>query len=416
MSKGKTAAELAQTYAKSFANHEHAASFAMLAQEFPGAIGALKRFGVLGPRILACDEPVHELLHECILAILEGKLPTPPQRGDCLRLAGRLAYATIRKHGQRERILTSRALAATTEHSATDEDLEGDIVSENESKLDPALSKLLAENKFRKENGSLHRGKATKALGLTEKALSRRLQALARRAGRDESHKRYWLKRLGECLLQWLEELTEARCQDLLPTQRKGKRAWDRLPLVLDSLSRIPLEAKHREPVRIVRRLVRENKYREARASSPLRSDIRRAAYGLCPDPFPIILADVEWHLASGDSLLALTTLEAMPRTLVQQRRFASGRPRFVLYGLVHARCLEHNGRVREALDVLEALPARHKKVPLFAHNRLVLARSLADEAASKSATFDLHKSRLDAPGLSPILRQRIRELLHQAS
>ncbi|MFQ5503996.1 MAG: hypothetical protein ACE5F1_04260 [Planctomycetota bacterium] len=368
-----------------------ASGVSLLETEFIPGLMTLTRYGIATRGELLNGDVGIDLLHDTCESILSGELGPSSARGDLLRLLGRLAYARLRRNSRRRNALPFDDVGPIVS-GAREPEAAADL-----SKFASLLG-LLQESGFRKAGGSLHLGRIGKVLRVPPKRLRRQVRELGRALGRNPEHEAFWLARLGECLTQLLRERIEEELPDLLPSGCRPRAARQRLLPILGQLAHCSAPDAKRDGLRLARRMARSKCFK--------REELMRAALLLAPDPFPVKLAQVEWLRAQGraqDALEILSELGSGPET-------GSGRPRRAqLLALASARCLEALARLREASDVLEPLASVHRRDPLLAFNRMVLAEAAGMEERAAAARDDLRALPFHELRVSPVLRHKIR-------
>jgi len=363
----------------------------LLAREFLPGLSNLTRHGVVRRSEMQDDDLGLELLHDVCEVALAGRLGS--ERGDLLRLLGRLAYRHVTRHRARFASLIenavgelpARAVAVTRAGLAEHEDLIAELECVD----------------VHKRCGNLHLGRIGSRMALTPHELRARLESLARALGHKTSDDRFWIARLAECLVSLLRAQTESTLPDVVPSDASRLTIRKRLRRLLARIGRYRGDAPIRRGLRLVRGMTRERRY-------PRRTVVR-AALELGADPHAVRLLEAEWlrgHAHNERALALLTPNVPDEPTGARERK---------LVALARARGFELAGDYRRASDALEAVAGLGRRDPLIAYNRLVLAEAANDIARARSAAANLAAITRELDRTSPLLTARIDRKLRQA-
>mgnify|MGYP002713236943 CR=1 FL=1 len=365
----------------------------LLEDEFRRALGTLVRHRYESAQNLLHGHQGIELVHETLHRILDEGLEDEP--GALMRLVSRVGHRLFRN--RHRSVLPIEEAGAQAAPQSASIHLTHLSLEREESDL---LRILLEQDHETLGNGRVHFTKLARRLGISTKALRKRLRLLLIELGRDRDYQEFWFGRLAEACLELYRVRTESELGDLLGSWQRTQR---RLRQVLGRLSsygapsslhpELTFRESRSEGLRILRLWQRK---------PDIPSDILAdAAEKLHADPLAKGLIDAERLRATGHPDAALARLGSWdPRSLPPRRA--------LLLRLARARCLEKSGRTREASDLLEDSLLLSRGDLLFQYNRYVLARLCGHAERAHAARAALAECRDDAHQ-SPLLLRGIR-------
>jgi len=370
---------------------------AELEEEFRRALGTLVRHRYESAHNLLHGSPGIELVHETLSRVLHDGLGDEP--GSLMRLVSSVGHRLFRsRRGSALPLDEDRAGVAP---GAFDPPHLIQLSEDEES----FLQVLLDQDIDTLGNGRVHFTKLADDMGVSTKALRKRMRQLLIHLGRDADYQEFWFKRLAEACLELYRVRTEQELGDLVGSWMQSHR---RLRQVLGRLtsygaaSSLHPDLAHKDSRSEALRLLRVWQRKPSIPSAIL----AQASDLLHADTLARHLIDAERLRAEDQADRALALLAPWQPEALPPRRA-------LLLRLARARCLEKLGRAPEGSDQLEDSHLRSRTDPLFQYNRYVLARVTGNAERAKLALQELAQRRSE-PGHSPLLLRGIRLALDE--